>query len=367
MKNELGFFPTPYEDEDFRSLTYRYHIRSGNLNITKTIEELFNIKTHRLAHFPRNLDYLAERLPEKLFLTTDYFIANHTLLALFLPFLSLDEREKILVEFRCASDRSEIGTRLLSPIVSTLVRYCPTCLIEDFERFRECYIHRVHQYNFVTVCPVHRFNLVTHCPKCGAPLSDSFGRFILMEPTCSCGHYLGDGRRVEVESPTQIQLFNEQLARDVKFVIDNVDKLNVEIFKEKMLRLYSHKGYLASQGMFINTKFSKGFLGLFSEEMLQTVGLDSIYLSNRTALKVLNFNGRPKNQLLHILGMEYLSQSVKGFISSEFTTSPFGAGPWSCKNTYCPDYNRFVIQGIKVVLTKKLNIFLESLLVLAVA
>lgn len=351
MKNQLAFFPTPYEDEDFRSLTYRYHIRIGNINITKTIEELFNIKTHRLAHFPRNLDYLAERLPEQLLLNSDYFIANHTLLALFLPFLSLGEREKILEEFRGASDRSEIGTRLLSPIVSTFVRYCPTCLTEDFKRLGECYIHRVHQYKFLTVCPVHCFNLVTHCPECSAPLSDSYGRFILMEPTCPGGHYLGDGSSVELS--TQNQLFNVQLARDAKFIIDNVDKLNVELFKERMLRLCSYKGYLASQGMFLNTKFLKGFLGLFNEEMLQTVGLDSIYLSNRTALKLLNFNGRPKNPLLHILGMEYLSQSVKGFISSELTTLPFGAGPWSCKNTYCPDYNRFVIQRYKSSFNKK--------------
>lgn len=245
----LAFFPTPYEDEEYKSLVYRYHIRSGNINIIKTIQELFNIKTHRLAYFPRSLNYLVARLPDNLCLTSDYFIANHTLLALFLPFLSVDENEKILGQFRCADEKSEIGTRLLSPIVSNFVRYCPICLIQDFERLGECYIHRVHQYNFVIVCPDHRFKLVTHCPECSAPLSDSYGRFILMEPVCPNGHRLGDV--TSIEPSARIQLFHEQLARDTKFIIDNVSKLNVELFRGRMLRLCSHKEYLTSKGMYL--------------------------------------------------------------------------------------------------------------------
>ncbi|MDR3540472.1 MAG: TnsD family Tn7-like transposition protein [Desulfosporosinus sp.] len=344
MKNQLAFFPTPYEDEDFKSLVYRYHIRSTNINILETIEELLNIKTHRVAHFPRSLNYLVARLPGNLCLTSDYFIANHTLLALFLPFLSVDENEKILGQFRSASERSEIGTRLLSPIVSTFVRYCPICLIQDFERLGECYIHRVHQYNFVAVCPDHRFKLVTHCLECSAPLSDSYGRFILMEPVCPNGHRLGDV--TSVEPSARIQLFHEQLARDTKFIIDNVGKLNVELFKERMLRLCSHKGYLTSKGMYLNRNISKDFLGLFDTEMLKTVGISSIYLSSRTALKLLNFNGCLKNPLLHILGMEYMAQSVEGFVTND-TISPFGKGPWLCKNTYCPDYNTMIINQYK--------------------
>lgn len=345
MKNQLAFFPTPYEDEDFKSLVYRYHTRSVNINMLETIEELFNIKTHRVAHFPSNLDYLIEKLPSNHCFTSDYLIENHTLLALFLPFLSLDERKKILWKFKCAKGSSETGVRLLSPIVSTLVRYCPTCLVEDFERYGESYIHRVHQYNFVAVCSIHRLSLVTHCPECGASLSDRYGRFILREPKCPSGHYLGDCTRGE--PPTQIRLFNEQLAKDTKFIIDNVAKLNVELFKERMLSLCSHEEYLASQGMFLNKKFSKGFLNTFNEEILMTVGLGSSYLSNRTALKLLDFNGRLKNPLLYILGMEYLGKSVERFVSCNFLISHFGTGPWPCKNNYCPDFNRLVIHQYK--------------------
>lgn len=345
MKNQLTFFPTPYEDEDFKSLVYRYHIRSVNNNIILTIKELFNIKTHRVAHFPRNLDYLVERIPGDHFLTSDYLIENHTLLALFLPFLTQDERNKILKKFKSVKDNSEIGAQLLSPIIATSVRYCPMCLVEDFERYREIYIHRVHQYNFIAVCSAHHLKLITHCPKCYAALSDNYGRFILRQPKCPRGHFLG-GNIID-EQPTKIQLFNYQLARDTKFIIDNVNKLNVEIFKERMLSLCSHKEYLESQGMFLNKKFSNDFSNIFDEELLKTIGCNSNYLSNRAALKLLKFDGRLKNPLLYILGMQYLGESVERFVSFDTTKSPFGRGPWPCKNSYCPDYSKLVIYQYK--------------------
>lgn len=306
MKNQLAFFPTPYEDEDFKSLIYRYHIRSCNVNIGYSIEELFNVKTHRLPHFPRNLDYLVKKLPDNHLVTSDYFIEKHTLLALYLPFLSVGEIDKALGDVRCAKVRAEIGARFLSPIISTFVRYCPLCLADDFKRLGECYIHRAHQYVFVSVCHEHRAKLITHCEQCGIQLSDRYARFILRTPTCSNGHYLGEDITAEKTS-INVQLFNENLARDVKFIIDNVSILNVDLFKQRMLKWCTHKQYFLPSGAFNNKLFIQNFLVKFDYQLLNSVGLSSKYISHRTALKTLNFNGGVRSPLLHILGMEYLS------------------------------------------------------------
>ena len=58
MGEMLPFFPAPYPDEDFRSIVYRYHIRSKNVNLMNTKQELFNIKSLKNNHFPRNYNYL---------------------------------------------------------------------------------------------------------------------------------------------------------------------------------------------------------------------------------------------------------------------------------------------------------------------
>lgn len=359
MRNQLAFFPTPYDDEDFKSLIYRYHIRSCNVNIGYTLEELFNVKTHRLPHYPRNLDYFVKKLPDNHLVTSDYFIEKHTLLALYLPFLADDEIDQVLGDVRCAKDSSKIGARFLSLIVSTFLRYCPICLGEDYKRVGECYIHRAHQYNFVSVCHEHRSKLITHCGQCGIQLSDSYGRFILRKPACPNGHYLGEDITAE-KTPINVQLFNEKLARDVKFIIDNVSKLNVGLFKQRMLKWCTYKQYLLPSGAFNNKLFKENFIVMFDHQLLKSVGLSLNYLSHRAALKTLNFNGDIKNPLLHILGMEYLSQSVECFVYGKIPRLPYGDGPWNCTNPICRDYQRPVIHGCKRKYSKaKLNVIGE--------
>ncbi|AHF08371.1 hypothetical protein DESME_01020 [Desulfitobacterium metallireducens DSM 15288] len=333
----MAFFPTPYEDEDFKSLIYRYHIRSCNVNIKYTLGELFNVKTHRVPHFPRNLNYLIERLTDNHSLTSDYLIQKHTLLALFLPFLSADVIVKLLSDVRHSNDGTKISTRMLPSIISKLIGYCPICLAEDYQRLGECYIHRVHQYDFVNVCPEHGAILITHCPICGIPLSDDYASFILSTPVCPNGHSLNGNREV---TPTHIQLFDERIARDVKFIIDNVSNLNVDLLRQKMFERCTDKHYFKPSGAFDNNKLYNELQVESDQQLLRSVGLSLEYLSNRTAQKLLNITGRPKNPLLYILGMQYLGKSAKNFVFSKKRELDCSYGPWQCKNPYCPDFNK---------------------------
>lgn len=65
--------PELYNNEDFRSIIYRYHIRSANTSIINTSVELFGTKTKAYGHIPSRLSYFVSKLPEKERPTEEYF------------------------------------------------------------------------------------------------------------------------------------------------------------------------------------------------------------------------------------------------------------------------------------------------------
>jgi len=58
----LVYFPKPYPEEDFRSIIYRYHIRTGKLQFEETNKELFNVSSRRNIYFHHNIGELISLL-----------------------------------------------------------------------------------------------------------------------------------------------------------------------------------------------------------------------------------------------------------------------------------------------------------------
>lgn len=63
MCHTLAFFPTPYPDEDFRSILYRYHIRVGYDNFFRTSLDIYETKLNYNLPIPVNMIPLINKLP----------------------------------------------------------------------------------------------------------------------------------------------------------------------------------------------------------------------------------------------------------------------------------------------------------------
>ena len=129
-------FPTPYPNEDFRSLIYRYHYYILGTEYSKTIHQLFDIVTMKVRHLPRNLDHLISKLPNTI--TAEYLLQETTLFYLIGHFCGKDIKKKIMEDIACGKKNNNSAAGILSGrsedgIFNENYRYCIHCLNIDFE------------------------------------------------------------------------------------------------------------------------------------------------------------------------------------------------------------------------------------------
>lgn len=157
----LSFFPTPYPDELLYSLINRYHVRSGNLSLKQTLLELLGYIPQQLFNLalPTNLEYLVKHLPVASTHHLDNLIQQHTLYPFYKSFLT--DSEAWLLKDRM---RKKLGNSIFAiakiPLLHSehsrhFLRFCPTCLKQDIEKYGEAYWHRLHQIPGVFICTIH--------------------------------------------------------------------------------------------------------------------------------------------------------------------------------------------------------------------
>ncbi|MFD0696359.1 TniQ family protein [Paenibacillus sp. GCM10027628] len=180
----LNFFPNAYPDEDFGSIIYRYFKLSSNPYMMEIMSKLFNVKTVRNRFIlPKNLLTLLNNIPGKHSYSLDRLVNEHSYLPLMKPFYTDNEYHNIIEDIGMTKGKIVIGSDHLKHMISNQVRYCPQCLLEDYEKFGESYVHRTHQYKFVLVCPTHHTYLISSCPKCQQPFL-YLNRRLLGTPYC---------------------------------------------------------------------------------------------------------------------------------------------------------------------------------------
>lgn len=159
MNNSLAFFPAPFHDETLHSILSR-HCRltgctrfSGSLACGRHVPHFV-----RVGPFPCGIDDLNMRIGLDSPWTTEQFIALHTALPYYQPFLSRHQSDLAHKRMRYGPPGS-LGLEL-GVIASTLVRfqrvrYCSACRLLDEFTCGQAYWHRVHQLPGVWVCPAH--------------------------------------------------------------------------------------------------------------------------------------------------------------------------------------------------------------------
>ncbi|MHB8131544.1 MAG: TniQ family protein, partial [Mobilitalea sp.] len=155
----LTFFPKPYPDELLYSIVARYHVWSGNEEMSDTMEQLYGYRRERATLFiPKHLKRLAERTKE-FGLNYETLLYEHTIFPFITCFLSKTSYDYLLNSIN--NDDKEISLFMYKHnIYPRFLRYCPHCIIDDRDEYGESYWHRRHQSYGVDICCKHRCHLM---------------------------------------------------------------------------------------------------------------------------------------------------------------------------------------------------------------
>src|SRR5436305_5996663 len=159
----IGVFVDPYPDELFYSICARICKRASYSSDRSAMQDLFGSReVIASVALPSHLDDLIARLPPECSYTSEYLIAEHTLLPFYQPFLP-PERSLRLRQNMCG--RKGASLYMLSGITASPIpqpqwlRFCPQCVREDKSRYGQCYWHRIHQVSGIEICPFHQVYL----------------------------------------------------------------------------------------------------------------------------------------------------------------------------------------------------------------
>jgi len=336
----VAYCPEGYPDEDFRSILFRYKSRLGATNYLTSRElsyQLFGVRSEICGVLPRNLCNFIVRTSSAL--SPHDIIYRHTLYPVFHPFAT-PVFERLMYTGMMYNHENIVPNRHISTIHIHFVKFCPECLVSDISEYGDSYIHRVHQFEFVQVCPKHQVYLLKQCPTCEQPLAD-YRRFRYM-PTNCCPHCSSILPSVYVEE-------NEETSFLLNIAFDCEDLLRSNehprhLTKLKYDSLFFMKGYL-KDGIYLNECLYKDLIQFYKFENMSLVNLSAKYLGRRLASNIAEM--RNTNPLAHILIMRFLLGSCKNFLSYEVPAlySPvyWGHGPWECINPLCPKYKERII------------------------
>lgn len=347
MENTLSFFPTPFPNEDFRSVLYRYHIYSGNKEIHETCLDLFGIRSDYFTIFPRYLDILFSKFPLGHTLTVEIILNEHTLFPILKPFVHEHRIGQLYNEIRVGGNfKDSLIGRLTGnkngKFTSTEIKYCPYCIEEDSRNYGTCYVHRDHQFAFLNICKKHHTNLISHCSECGEILS------YLSDYRCSNGHILS----MQLSKPNlndSILIHSLGVYDDMQYLLNNSESIKMAIIAQRFIEHLARTKYLEYNGMRIKRKELVNELSRCCEKLFKSMGLSRDHVEERNTLERI-FHGSESlvvNFPLQLLLIRFLCGSFQKFYEESVPFSsivPFGHGPWLCENKECPYYKMEMIQ-----------------------
>lgn len=337
----LVYFPKPYPDEDFRSIIYRYHIRSGKLLFEETNEELFHLRSKRNIYFHHNISELVRLLNQRKY-TTYYFLNNHTIYPLINSFLPYQKKEDFKQSLFIKDSLK--NKRIFQDYIAKEIKYCHKCLEEDYEKYGEVYSHRFHQIHFLNYCERHQTELISKCPECGELLSNHYGKVLLTSPFCKNGHSLISNDSFYNECPQQVK----DIFQDIYFIISNSNKINRDFVVDILYSELGKCGYAEIYSEYIQLKKLKKDFSVFLTSYLQIFDIQYNKVIDTRFYEVFTKKSYSvPNILAYLFLIQFVSNSAEEFFSKTKGYSvdiPFKNKYQSCLNKICKYYNKSVIR-----------------------
>lgn len=153
----IGFFPDIYEDELVYSWFSRYHVKSGQLSMAYTLEELY---VH--PYTTPDIEFINELKPDTFRIvecccSMDDIIQNHTMFPAYGRFLPINRKREAYAALY--SMHGNFNNLLAIPKnqekKGRFLKYCPLCAEEDRKKYGETYWHRKHQISGLQTCALH--------------------------------------------------------------------------------------------------------------------------------------------------------------------------------------------------------------------
>jgi len=309
-----------------------------------TNNEVSGYKFGQNIYLPQSIGRLAKILPPKTGMTVGYFLKKTTIFPFLKPFIPTERNKRITEILRKNESESAYklsGFSRVETLKPRYLRYCPQCVKDDTENCGEAYWHRVHQLPGVLFCPIH------HVPVLDSDMLLTFAgrRFY---PASSLGERLGGVMPKYSANATKMLI---RLAQDAAWVLKNGYTLHSS---EETLRKYhtllGQKGLLIqSRAKVMTNRLNEAITEFFGGELLDILEIPS-YESMPWSSKLLHGKSKLANPVWHLLMIKFLASSAKKFFNQpHLEISPYGIGPWPCRNPVC-DYNmQNVISNIDVV------------------
>lgn len=312
MGELLAFFPEPYEDEDFRSLIHRYHIRSGNKNFRDSKIDLFDVSSHKNIHFPCNYNFYQSKLPNTTHIELEKLLKENTFYSLFKPFITIERHNLLLKSIREDKGNKKLNLGNLfgmkqDRIISEKIKYCPVCIDEDYEKYGEVYVHRLHQFEFNDYCYIHQIKLVSQCSQCNSELSNSKKTNLLSMPICINGHKISEG---EIILDREHKL-NQQIFDYFYQMLNHENNISRESLLGYISIVLASKGYVDNNGKYKRAKLMEDLLQKFSADELTDVGLSQKYINSPDVFLHLLSREIVPDIRLYIILMMFLGISLK--------------------------------------------------------
>jgi predicted transcriptional regulator len=332
--------PLFQDDEDIRSIIFKCHIRSANERFSETKKELFGIKSYKSSPLPKKLSAMVIKFPNSEWVNVDYLLENHTLFPLISSFMTENSKHQLLKEIRANHDDA-ITTSTWSTLGNTFslqVKYCPECMVTDFDYIGDSYIHRIHQLKFLEYCPSHNYKLITNCQICKVALSKEYSGDITLTPFCSNGH------RVEMQKVDtgHISVFEKKVIEEVNWILHNNGKLRLDTMQTKFFAYLTENNYMYLSGRFNKKKLLNDMISYCGIEPFEKIAGYTLQKlskkSNISRVLSLYYSDYTRFIYFYILLIIFLAGSIKEFVESDRsykTDIPFGHGPWECRNERC--------------------------------
>jgi hypothetical protein len=347
----IGYFPTPYPGEIFYSTIARYCEIMRFPNHKSVLYELFRTESI-LAIFdlPKALAHFVAQLPPGHHYDVDSLIDNHTLLPLYAPFLP---PERLAMVRQSMKENLSGPVHMLRGVLGNHVRpvpylrYCPCCSADDQAHFGETYWRRLHQAPGVEVCPDHQ--ILLEKANLVEPMRGTARAFITAQSSCL------PTRPREIDEKSHDNRLLLGIAQDVEWILDQ-PRLVVgpKLLHQCYLNLAILRGWITCDGMIFRERILKEFTAKYSSQLLAALKCE-ITLKEGTAwfLRLLWSPYSSQPPVRQFLLMETLGYGAAAFFQSldrlrNVPFSPFGSGPWPCRNPVCSSHGQHTITAVQL-------------------
>jgi hypothetical protein len=331
----IGYFPPPHNDELVNSILTRLDGMFEFPNMKSIGATVFKRTTATaIVDCPTYLDTLVAMLPTEMGITSDDLIDNHTLWPYYAAFRSKQSREISRLEMqRSGHPYLRLGLMASRSAWPRYLRYCPTCVDQDREKFYETFWHRAHQLPGIEVCCRHAVVLQNSL----VPYRHNRNRHAYPSAETSIveSHLFAEPARKE----------ELVLARGAEWLLSN-PKVYIDIggLRLKYQARLADLGYASRSGRLNCEALKIAFAKAYAPEWLVRIGCSLSPGEPFWVADLVRSSPRSRQTLRHLLFMNFLGLDVDKVFDWEKQPHSFGKAPWPCLNTASQHYGALAVQ-----------------------